>query len=557
MRRGEHTGTVAVGRQGRLPQRPGQAAQTLLALSQTQAHATATEFRKAAALETNAAADAAAKQAQEAAATAATAKQARTTAEKTEQDAQAGAAEAKRQRGIAEAEKANAERERDTAASERQRAQAAESRAQEEQTNAAQARTAAESAQIVVPLAASLAPGHQRGSVVDTVMSGLLIGIMIARTVAGLLAQRGDWHLVFVFAAALMAVLAVVLRLVLAPVPPSEHTTCPRLLRSVATLVRTESLLRRRMVLAAAGMGCSTVLWTASSFLLADPPYAYGPAVIGLFGLAGVAGAAAAMRTGRLTDRGHGRPVTSGGRILLTVSWPVLAVAAEGGPGGLIALVIGIVALNLAQQSLLISHQSAIYRRAPHARSRVTTALMVSAFAGSTLASALTAALYPLLGWPGVCGLGLVIALAGVATWVLELAHPSPAEPLAAPPVATDTGAGAGDGRPTGRLPTDGRPAAPCAASRRTKRSRRQEVGRPCLRSAEWRTSTTTSKSRTGTPTGAPCRTAGTSRCSPSPWAVRRTWSPRWSRTTWSWPCASAPRSPPRSPAGCRTCVSW
>lgn len=307
-------------------------------------------------------------------------------------------------------------------------------------------------AQIVVPMAASLAPDHQRGSVVGTVMSGLLIGIMIARTVAGLLAQIGDWHLVFVFAAVLMAALAVVLRVVLPPVPPTENATYPQLLRSTLALVRTESLLRRRMAMAAVGMGCFTVLWTASSFLLAGAPYNYGPAVIGLFGLAGVAGAAAAGMAGRLADRGRGRQVTTGGLILLAGSWPVLAVAGVGGPGGLIALTVGIVVLNLAQQALLISHQSAIYRRAPHARSRVTTALMVSAFAGATVASALTTALYPLVGWPGVCGLGLVIALAGAGIWVLELVHPSAAEPLAAPSAAVDTGVPARHPAAAGRV---------------------------------------------------------------------------------------------------------
>ncbi|NKR65229.1 MFS transporter [Rhodococcus hoagii] len=287
-------------------------------------------------------------------------------------------------------------------------------------------------AQIVVPLAASLASDEQRGAVVGTVTSGLLIGIMLARTVAGFLAEIGDWHVVFVFAAGLMVVLAVVLRRVLSVVPPSERTTYPRLLGSVVALVRSESLLRRRMVLAAVGMGCFTVLWTASSFLLADAPYSYGPAVIGLFGLAGVVGAIAAMGSGRLADRGRGRQVTTGGLILLTASWFVLALAAGGGLLGVLALVVGIVALNLSQQSLLISHQSAIYLRAPHARSRVTTALMVAAFAGSTVASALVAALYPRVGWPGVCVLGLVIALVGVGTWALELLSPSPAEPPAA-----------------------------------------------------------------------------------------------------------------------------
>ncbi|MFE2039091.1 MFS transporter [Streptomyces scopuliridis] len=288
-------------------------------------------------------------------------------------------------------------------------------------------------AQIVAPMAASLAADHERGAVVGTVMSGLLIGIMLARTVAGMLAQFGDWRLVFVFAALVMVVLAITLRLVLPLVPPAAKTPYPRLLHSVVTLVRTESLLRRRMALAAVGMGGFTVLWTASSFLLAGPTYGYGPAVIGLFGLVGVVGAAAASVAGRLADRGRARQVTTGGLIVLTGSWGVLFLAGQGGPLGLSALMTGIVALNLAQQALLISHQSVLYRRVPHARSRVTTALMVSAFAGSTVTSALTAALYPRVGWAGVSVLGAVIALIGLAIWSLELLRPSPAEPLAEP----------------------------------------------------------------------------------------------------------------------------
>ncbi|MFI1675876.1 MFS transporter [Streptomyces sp. NPDC020607] len=288
-------------------------------------------------------------------------------------------------------------------------------------------------AQIVVPMAATLAADHERGAVVGTVMSGLLVGIMLARTVSGVLAEFGDWRLVFVFAAGVMAVLAITLRLVLPLVPPTTKTPYPQLLHSVVTLVRTESLLRRRMALAAVGMGGFTVLWTASSFLLAGPAYGYGPAVIGLFGLVGVVGAAAASAAGRLADRGSARKVTTGGLIVLTGSWGVLVFAGRGGPLGLSALMVGIVALNLAQQALLISHQSVLYRRIPHARSRVTTALMVSAFAGSTVTSALTAALYPLVGWAGVSALGAVIALIGLAIWSLELLRPSPAEPLADP----------------------------------------------------------------------------------------------------------------------------
>lgn len=279
-------------------------------------------------------------------------------------------------------------------------------------------------AQIVVPMAASLASEESRGQVVGTVMSGLLVGILLARTVAGLVAELGGWRLVFVLAAVVMVVLAGAVRLVLPRVSVAAETPYPSLLRSVGTIVRGDSLIRRRMVLGGVGFGCFTILWTAISFLLAAPPYSYGSGVIGLFGLAGLAGAVAAIWAGRFADRGHGRLVVTIGLGLLLVSWGLLAL----GGSSLVALIVGIVVLDLAQQLLQISHQHAIYRRRPDARSRVTSAYLVSAFIGGAIASALTSGLYAAVGWPGVCALGAVVALIGIATWALELWRPSPSE---------------------------------------------------------------------------------------------------------------------------------
>src|SRR4051794_16291120 len=265
-------------------------------------------------------------------------------------------------------------------------------------------------AQIVVPMAASLASDERRGSVVGTVMSGLLVGILLARTVAGLVAEIGGWRLVFVLAAAVMVVLGGAVRLALPRVPTSSEASYPNLLQSVGTIVREDPLVRRRMVLGGVGFGCFTILWTALSFLLAAPPYSYGSGVIGLFGLAGLAGAMAAVYAGRFADRGHGRRVVTIGLGLLLVSWGLLAL----GGTSLVALLAGIVVLDLAQQLLQISHQHAIYRRRPEARSRVTSAFLVSAFVGGAIASALTSALYAVVGWAGVCALGAVVALFGI-----------------------------------------------------------------------------------------------------------------------------------------------
>ncbi len=271
-------------------------------------------------------------------------------------------------------------------------------------------------AQIVVPMSASLADDETRGRVVGTVMSGLLIGILGARTLAGFVAELGGWRAVFGLAAALMLVLAVVVRLVLPAVPaPAPDTAYPRLLGTVLGLIRDDPVLRVRMALAAVGFACFSALWTAVSFLLATPPYSYGPATIGLFGLAGLAGALAAPLAGRLADRGHALRTVTVGLVTLAVSWAFLGL----GGVSLVALVAGIVLLDLAQQSLQISHQSAIYARHPQARSRVTTAFVTSAFAGGAVGSAAASMLYPAAGWAGVCVLGGVIALIGAGTWVL------------------------------------------------------------------------------------------------------------------------------------------
>ncbi len=149
-------------------------------------------------------------------------------------------------------------------------------------------------AQLIVPMSSSLAAESDRGTVVGTVMSGLLIGVLLARTVSVLLAAALGWRSVFAFAAVVMVLLALTLRRAPPRVPPTTDLAYRELLRSVFALVASQPVLRQRMVLGALSFGCFSVLWTSLAFLLAGPPFHYGNAVIGLFGLAGVAGAAAA-----------------------------------------------------------------------------------------------------------------------------------------------------------------------------------------------------------------------------------------------------------------------
>lgn len=271
-------------------------------------------------------------------------------------------------------------------------------------------------AQVIVPMASSLAAEHERGSVVGTVMSGLLIGILLARTVSGLIAGALGWRVVFAVAAVVMVALAATLRRFLSPVPSTQQMRYPALLRSVVRLVVEEPLLRQRMVLGGLAFGCFSILWTSLAFLLSGAPFHYGNTTIGLFGLAGVAGASAAPLTGRLADRGYGRLAATAALIILLGSWGLLALGRSSVP----VLLAGIVVLDLGAQGIHISNQSTIYALRPEARSRLTTAYMVSYFLGGTVLSAATSALYSSGGWSAVCVLGAVTAGAALLIWLLS-----------------------------------------------------------------------------------------------------------------------------------------
>lgn len=271
----------------------------------------------------------------------------------------------------------------------------------------------ATAAQVIVPMSASLANESDRGRVVGTVMSGLLIGILVARTVSGLLAAALGWRPVFWVAAGVIVLLAAILWTRLPRVPPTTDISYARVLRSVLSLIAAEPVLRLRMALGFFAFGCFSALWTTLAFLLSGSPFHYGNGVIGLFGLAGVAGAGAATGAGRLADRGHAHLATWTTAVLMLASWPILLA----GRTSVIWLIVGIAVLDLGVQGIHISNQSAIYALAPEARSRLTTAYMVSFFLGGAALSAVTSALYASDGWDGVVVVGAASALATLALW--------------------------------------------------------------------------------------------------------------------------------------------
>jgi predicted MFS family arabinose efflux permease len=272
-------------------------------------------------------------------------------------------------------------------------------------------------AQVLVSYIATLAGPEERGRVVGVVMSGLLLGVLLARTVAGGLAETGTWRVVYWVAGAMMIAQAGVLRWRMAPYREEHRSGYRHLIASVPLLLKEEPILRLRTFYGLCSFGAFSVLWTSIAFLLAHR-FHYSSGIIGLFGLAGAGGAGAAVLAGRLSDRGWSTRSTRVTSALLFGSWAILWAGGRNIP----VLIVGVVLLDVGVNGLHITNQGEIYRIRPEARSRITAAYMFIYFVGGAAGSVLAATFYSLAGWNGVCAVGAVF---GGAAFVLSIS-PSP-----------------------------------------------------------------------------------------------------------------------------------
>lgn len=268
-------------------------------------------------------------------------------------------------------------------------------------------------AQILVPLAATLASPEKRGKVVGTIMSGLLLGILLARTVAGLLAGIGGWRTVYWVASVLMVVMALALWRGLPKVKSETHLNYPQLLGSVFSLFTHDKLLRTRALLGCFTFANFSILWTSMAFLLAAPPFNYSEGMIGLFGLAGAAGALGARPAGGLADKGKSHITTTASLVLLLLSWAAIWY----GHVSVLALIVGILVLDLTVQGVHITNQTVIYRVKPEARNRLTAGYMTSYFIGGAAGSLISASAWQHAGWAGVCAVGAIMAILNLLVW--------------------------------------------------------------------------------------------------------------------------------------------
>ncbi|GLQ00534.1 sugar transporter [Methylophaga thalassica] len=253
-------------------------------------------------------------------------------------------------------------------------------------------------AQVLLPLGATLASDQQRGKVIGTIMGGLLLGILLARVVSGGLSSMGSWRYIYWFASVAMFITTLALARFLPSYHNNNDMSYRQILVSVFGLFVKEPILRYRSILGMLSFALFSMFWTPLAFLLAKPPYEYSDATIGLFGLVGVAGVFAATWAGKLADAGKGDLGTRLGLLSLLVSWVILFNA----PISLVALLIGVLLLDLAVQLVHVSNQNKIYALHPDIRNRLTSAYMTCYFIGGAFGSWFSVMLYQHYEWTGV-----------------------------------------------------------------------------------------------------------------------------------------------------------
>ncbi|MFY9291507.1 MAG: MFS transporter [Methylorubrum rhodinum] len=272
-------------------------------------------------------------------------------------------------------------------------------------------------AQQAVPFAAELAPDATRGRIVGGVMTGLLSGILLARTASGLVGAHLGWRSVFLAAAIVSVVLAFVAWRTLPRIVPKQRLRYRALMLSLVHLVRTQPVLRNASLTQALLFASFNAFWATLALLVEAPPFGLTSAGAGLFGVIGVAGALIAPYSGRYSDRRGARPVVIAGSVFVAAAFAVLALA---GQTSLAAIGLGVLLLDIGINGALIANQTRAYALVPGARGRINTVLFTAIFVGGALGAFGGSQAFLHAGWPGVCAVGGSCALAALAVALLD-----------------------------------------------------------------------------------------------------------------------------------------
>jgi predicted MFS family arabinose efflux permease len=269
--------------------------------------------------------------------------------------------------------------------------------------------------QQLVPFAAVMSLPSERGRSVGTVVSGIMVGALLGRTISGVVGAAYGWRAVYGLEAAFMIPVWIAAASLLPRGVPTTNLSYGRLLASLWPLARDNRPIRESMMVQALLWACFNAFWVNLAALIANGPWHLGSAWAGGFGIIGAAGALAASLGGRATDRLGSRTVIGASIGIVTLAYLILA----GAESSLIFLVIGVIVLDIGVQSGLVSNQTRAFAVDPKAQGRINSLYMTATFFGGALGVMISGWLMTRFGWTGVVIFGVVLGLVAAAIhWI-------------------------------------------------------------------------------------------------------------------------------------------
>ncbi|WP_338638130.1 MFS transporter (plasmid) [Erwinia persicina] len=268
----------------------------------------------------------------------------------------------------------------------------------------------------MIAYAATAASPEARGQVVGTVAGGVVIGLLLARAVAGIVSDITGWRGVYLFSALVMAILAAILWRRLPELPPAVPARWSQVLGLLWQQLRTNRVLQVRGTLALLMFASFNIFWSALVLLLRAPPWQLTHGQIGALGLVGALSAIIASRAGRWADRGLAERTSAISLLLLLISWLPLWL----GAGSLMLLIVGILLLDAAGQALHVTSQSLIFASENEAGGRLIAGYMLFYSIGSGAGALISTTAFAWGGWGAVCLSGSLVSLMALFVWKMN-----------------------------------------------------------------------------------------------------------------------------------------
>ncbi|AZN67282.1 MFS transporter [Acinetobacter haemolyticus] len=261
-------------------------------------------------------------------------------------------------------------------------------------------------AQILIPLATMTVNPEKTGEVVGFLMSGLLVGILLSTSLAGLFSNLFHWKMIYVVSGILMLILAYALKSRL-PYVMRMKLNYGQVFVSMGQLLKQEKRLVLRALSGAFAFATVSILFSTIALLLTAAHH-LPDLMIGMVGLVGIFGALSTQYIGKYADQGYTKQLTWMGCGLFIISW----ICFYFGQIYLLSYILGFALIQLALALVHTSNQSIIFRLRPDAKSRINAIYMTAYFTGGACGSALGIFSWNHGGWSMTCLVGICLVFA-------------------------------------------------------------------------------------------------------------------------------------------------